>query len=195
MVDEPRTQGDPDAPPTEDEVRASSRLRDELAADPAVLALRSAWAPDELSAAEHAELVASVPTGEELRSAADLRDGLETAPPVLALRGAWSPTEIDGTEHRAIVARALGTNVVRLTPRARVVRLATPAAALLAVAAILVLWIGRRPEDAPLARSGSTQPLFEEPFASGHTTARIDKIAIARGADHRDNRFAKWGVR
>ena len=47
-----------------------------------------------------------------------------------------------------------------------------------------------------VAVSRSTQPLFPERFpATGGETSRIDRIAMARGADLRDNEFAKWGVR
>ena len=46
-----------------------------------------------------------------------------------------------------------------------------------------------------LAIHRSTQPLFREPFAAvGGETSRVDRIAMARGADLRDNEFAKWGV-
>jgi hypothetical protein len=44
--------------------------------------------------------------------------------------------------------------------------------------------------------SRSTQALFPDRFAPvGGETARIDRIAVARAADLRDNEFAKWGVR
>jgi len=44
--------------------------------------------------------------------------------------------------------------------------------------------------------SRSTQALFTDPFApTGGESARIDRIAMARGADLRDNQFAKWGAR
>ena len=46
------------------------------------------------------------------------------------------------------------------------------------------------------AVSRSTQALFPERFAAtGGETARIDRIAMARATDLRDNEFAKWGVR
>jgi hypothetical protein len=52
-----------------------------------------------------------------------------------------------------------------------------------------------RSEDGALRKARTTQPLFDEPFHAGETSARIDKIAIARAADYRDNYFAKRGVK
>ena len=76
-----------------------------------------------------------------------------------------------------------------------------------AIAASVVVWMNapHAQNEVPLARARSTQPLFQsyDGFKSGEAstsvsvsaTARIDKIAIARAGDYRDNRFAKWGVR
>jgi len=55
----------------------------------------------------------------------------------------------------------------------------------------------------PVFRVRSTQPLFEEPFqasaATGarasHGSARIDRIAMARASDFRENEFSRWGAR
>ena len=41
----------------------------------------------------------------------------------------------------------------------------------------------------------STQALFDQPFERGQATARADRIAVARTADLRQNRFARWGVK
>ena len=71
----------------------------------------------------------------------------------------------------------------------------------LAASVLLVLW-RQAPSTPPttslpaLAVSRSTQALFSDRFApTGGETARIDRIAMARAADLRDNEFAKWGVR
>jgi hypothetical protein len=212
---------DPDAPPSAEEVAASQRLRDALAKMPKglpadrdldlVKSLRAAWSPDPLDASVHAELLDELPGPEELALAAELRDALEgneraTDPDVVvALRSAWSPAELGADEHRAIVARALGEagagtgNVVAFKPRARAVRVVVvTTTTVLALAASVVVWITNAPpgpSEAPLAKARSTQPLFGEPFKAGETSARIDRIAIARSSDYRDNRFAKWGVR
>ena len=168
----------------------------------------------------HAEMLDDVPVSpDELRLAAELREALDDgahAPDrraatraeqelAFALRSAFRPSALGDEEHRAIVAKALGETraggaVVAFRPRARTTRgaLITGATTVLALAASVVVWIttaAPQSSEAPLARARSTQPLFDEPFKSGETSARIDRIAIARASDYRDNRFAKWGVR
>lgn len=185
-----------------------------------VSSLRAAWSPEPLEERVHAELLDDLPMSpDELRLAAELREALDdgaqapnrtaaTRPEqelALALRSAWSPSALGDDEHRAIVAKALGEAraggaVVAFQSRARTTRFAvvTGATTVLALAASVVVWIAtaaQQSSEAPLARARSTQPLFDEPFKSGETSARIDRIAIARASDYRDNRFAKWGVR
>jgi hypothetical protein len=233
---------DPDALPSEEEVLASSRLRDELARTEAgrragssvggpasglptgagrpssgessreldanvdlARSLRAAWVPASIDPEEHADLVGDVPTADELALATELRealdqDGMATLPDVVVgLRSAWSASELPEAEHRAIVARALGhARILPFRTRARTVRvIIVTTTTALAVAASVVVWMTAVPptQEAPLARARSTQPLFGEPFKAGETSARIDKIALARASDYRDNRFAKWGVR
>ena len=145
---------------------------------------------------------------EEREAAEDLRASLEDprrasddAELARALSSAWSPRDLGAEDHAALVERALAKR--RAVPRTgRVVRLsfAVSAAVALAAAVLLVLRSDRRPTGEPaalgLALSRSTQPLFPERFApTGGETARIDRIAMARAADLRDNEFAKWGVR
>lgn len=181
-----------------------------------VQALRAAWAPLPLDETEHAELVEDLPDPEELALAAELRDALEgrdsrssagTTEMAVALRSAWNPRALDAAAHRAVVDRALGldaSNVVSIhaaqRSRSRVPRvIVVTATSVLAFAASVIVWITTSPsgggEEAPLAHVRSTQPLFDEPFRAGEASARIDKIALARASDYRDNRFAKWGVR
>jgi hypothetical protein len=136
-----------------------------------------------------------------------------------ALRSAFAPAELDAKDHRAILDAALATmpaqhggeerekraaNVVAFHHGARrttVVRVAFGfVAGGLALAASVVLVVTSAPgpgrgSEAPLAKARTTQPLFSEPFRPGETSARIDRIASARAADFRDNRFTKWGVR
>jgi hypothetical protein len=45
-----------------------------------------------------------------------------------------------------------------------------------------------------LAFSRSTAPLFEERFETAATTARIDRISAVRLRELRHNRYARWGV-
>jgi len=236
-VSSPSAEIDPDAPPTEEEVAASQRLRDALAAktlglldptgaspptpDPVrdavelATSLQAAWSPGALDERLHAEMLDDLPTAEELELAAALRDSLAAGQKkkeddlVVALRAAWSPAEIEDEEHRAIIAKAIGVEAKKQAPPAKVltftprtVRVITvTTTTVLALAASVIVWMstantqGGGTQEAPLAKARSTQPLFDEPFKAGETSARIDKIAIARASDYRDNRFAKWGVR
>lgn len=206
---------DPDAPPTEEEIAESARLRDALA-DPSAAhpdaelarSLRAAFAPDAIDVDDLAALVDATLSPDEAAASAALRDALD-APSLAnddadfarALAAAWSPKEIAPDEHRAIVARALDrAPAARVVPlrRTRVVRVAVAVVTggLALAASVFFVVQGRPPAaEAPLAHARSTQPLFAEPFKSGEASARIDRIALARASDYRDNRFAKWGVR
>jgi hypothetical protein len=158
------------------------------------------------------------PSEEERAAAEDLRAALEGARPANddaalagALRAAYAPKDLAPDAHRAIVARAIdggarGAGAAGAS-RGRVVRVSFGAGAVLALAASVALALYRDPSPAPtmsagavpgipLALSRSTQELFDAPFArAGGETSRIDRIAMARGADLRDNEFARWGVR
>ncbi|HVH44006.1 MAG TPA: hypothetical protein VM925_16755 [Labilithrix sp.] len=204
--------GAPDLPPSPEESRAAERLRRALEAPTEaagahealdiVNTLRAAWSPGSLDEADHAAIVDDLPvSAEEASLAAALRDALDRheAPEIVAvLRSAWQPAALSEEEHRAIVDAAVDRRdrVVKLRPpvtrRVFVVTTTT-----LALAASVIVWIttSAPPAEAPLARSRSTQPLFAEPFRAGDASSRIDRIAVARASDYRDNRFAKWGVR
>ena len=168
---------DPDAPATAEEIAAAEALRDALA-DPSI---------------DH--------EGAALARAASL---------------AHSPRALDPADLRAIVDRAIAnapkqeTRTEKTSAKkregGRVIRVAFGVAAALSMAAALILVMGRdrsestassaAPHAQVLTTVRSTQPLFQEPFArSGGGSARIDRIARARGADLRENRFALRGVR
>ncbi len=201
----------PDAPATPEELEAAERLRNTLE-DPAlaspdvVSALRAAWSPSALDDASHAAILADLPASdEEARLAAELRDALagngatKDAELVGALHAAYRPTTLDDAEHRRIIDRAVApktADVITLR-RPRRVAVTVTATSVLALAAgvLLFLTTSRPPDEVPLAKARSTQPLFGEPFKAGETSARIDRIALARAADYRDNRFVKWGVK
>ena len=148
------------------------------------------------------------PTDEELAEAEELRAALEDparahpdAELARGLSAAWSPRDLAPEEHRAIVERAL-VRRDQERRRRRVVRVSFSASAALALAACvaLVVWGGKRPPSearaTAVAVSRSTQALFTERFAAvGGETSRIDRIALARAADLRENEFARWGVR
>ncbi len=158
------------------------------------------------------------PSAEESADAEALRDALAKAGPTgparpkdladfaRAVSLAHAPPAIADADHRAIVSRAVERAVTRRAAvRRRAAWRTTLVAGGLALAAAVALWT-RSPPGAespesraslePLVPVRSTQPLFREPFAkTGGESARIDRIASARAADLRDNRFAAWGVR
>jgi len=147
-------------------------------------------------------------TDEELAESAKLRDALEDASRphrdaelARAMSSAWSPRDLSAETHRALVEKALVHHDARRR-RHRVIRVSFGASAVLALAAAVLLYVrsDRQPPEtvhvAAMAVSRSTQALFQDRFApSGGESARIDRIAMARAADLRDNEFAKWGVR
>ena len=123
-----------------------------------------------------------------------------------ALRLAVEPRDIDAAEHRQLVHRVVGR---KPGVERRVIYVAFGATSALALAAAVTLLLSRAPLEQPsagldtvpmgaaaLARSRSTQPLFDAPFARhGGNSARIDRIAQQRSKDYRANLFAKMGVR
>lgn len=141
-------------------------------------------------------------TAREAAEAEALREALEDptragddAELARALRAAWEPGPLDEQRHAALVQAALAR-----PRRGRVVRVSFGAAAVLALAAsVAVVLRGDRQPMSPtptLAVSRSTQELFPARFADlGGETGRVDRIAMARAADLRDNEFARWGVR
>jgi hypothetical protein len=151
------------------------------------------------------------PSEEELAEATKLRDALEDparahgdAELARALSAAWSPGPLHPDDHRTLVDRAMARHASRRRRARVVVRASYGAGALVALAAGVALALGHlsEPPQAPRAASlalvptRSTQPLFPEPFAmAGGETARVDRIAMARAADLRENEFARWGVR
>lgn len=213
---------DPDAPPSAEEIERAASLREALERHPLeesddetalAASLRAAWSPTSLAEGEHREILDALPTAEELEAAAALADSLESRGKepdhdeiLSTLRLAWNPTDLGAEDHEIILARvglARGeggaAKVIPLAarPRRTVRVLAIATTSVLALAASVLVWLSTADQRtmAPLARARSTQPLFDEPFKPGETSARIDKIAIARATDFRDNRFAKWGVR
>jgi len=157
----PREIDNPDAPPSEEEIRESERLRQAL----------------------------------EKNEAHDGADFLR------AVKNASAPRPLEKDALDAAVARALGTESTK-RGGALVVRVTFGASVVLAAAAALLLLFGRNlvlsrapAPAAELVRARSTQPLFVAKFdARGGESARIDRIALARASDLRENQFAKWGL-
>jgi hypothetical protein len=200
-------------PPTPEEIAAAELLRSALEGTPVrsdatgealeiIGVLRAAWSPRDLDERVHAEIVDDLPaSAEEQTEAAALARRLETGdlPEVATvLRSSWNPSSISDAENRLRANAAIAARPQRRPSRVRsAIVFATTG---IALAASVVVWISSSslPDAAPvapLAKARSTQPLFDEPFGAGEGSARIDRIAIARGSDYRDNRFAKWGLR
>ena len=145
---------------------------------------------------------------EELTASARLRDALEDpskpssdAELARSLALSHAPRDIDPKEHRAIVDRAIveGARRAKRQQRGVVIRVTFGVSAIVAIAASILLFFNMRvpaPAALELAVTRSTQSLFPERFPQvGGESARIDRIAMARSADLRENRFARWGVR
>jgi hypothetical protein len=141
------------------------------------------------------------PTAQEIAEADALRKALEEGAPSVdadflrSLKLSHAPGDIDTNQHDAIVAAALGGK--KPERRGIVIRVAFGIAAAVAIAAGTIVAI-RTPLEQPsaqLKRVRSTQDLFDRPFESNATSARVDRIAMMRGSDLRENHFAKWGVR
>jgi hypothetical protein len=149
---------------------------------------------------------------EEIAAADELRLALEDpsrkseeADLARALSLANAPREIPESVHSALIAKSLDKMAAKRTDRGRVIRVAFGAATAFAIAAS-VLFLARfssetspAPQVAavaiPLVQVHSTAPLFHEPFNAATASARIDRIAMARSDDLRENMYAQWGVK
>ncbi|MEO7110392.1 MAG: hypothetical protein ABI183_08155 [Polyangiaceae bacterium] len=151
-----------------------------------------------------------IAAAEELRLAlADPSRKSEEADLARALSLANEPREIPQSVHDALVAKSLEKMAAKRASRAegrgRVIRVAFGAATAFAIAASLFLFIRfnsqtSQPAEAavaqiPLVQVHSTAPLFHEPFNAATASARIDRIAMARSDDLRENMYAQWGVK
>ena len=136
-----------------------------------------------------------------------------------ALRAAWAPRPIDPLKNEALIAQAMRKGAPAQKPRLRVISVTMVSiGAMAAVAAGILLFAGRMvdpeggasktaaaPPAAPMTSAQasfiparSAADLFDAatPFPrTGGESARMDRIASARAADLRANRFAAWGVR
>ena len=171
--------------------------------------LEAALRPSELDPAVNERLLEMAledplapPSADELAQSERLRQALDADAPhedaalLSALRSAAEPSADD-----AAVERALRTVAPR--SRSNVIYVAFGAAsAVLAAAAVLVLFVGTAQKSAApsaalaaeYAKPRSTTPLFSDRFETRDTTARVDLIASTRARDLRGNRYAAWGV-
>jgi hypothetical protein len=182
-----------------------------------ISALKAAWAPSELDPAVSELLITQAledplapATDEEIAESERLRQALDGELPhpdadlARAVRLAAEPgdlSELSGA--RAEKAAMGGAPASSRGRRGAVIPLVFgAAAATLAVAASVALFLRVAPQGEDVAQSArslavsrSTAPLFDEKFEPGQTSARIDRIALARARDLRSNRYAMWGVR
>jgi len=148
-------------------------------------------------------LIDAPPSEEELAESARLREALDgkvedaNADLLRAVALAHEPRALDPAENERLVDKALATAKPR---RGTVIRVVFGFSAVAAIAASVLVYLSGQ-TSTPTARVElvpvrSTQALFDKPFESrSSASARIDRIALSREGDLRENRFAKWGVR
>jgi hypothetical protein len=105
----------------------------------------------------------------------------------------------------AVLRRSATMAGVASARRSNVIYVAFGAAAVAAAAAallVLSLFPVNRPAlvaapdaEEVMVSSRSTAPLFQEKFALGKASERVDLIVAARSRDLRANRFTAWGIR
>ncbi len=156
------------------------------------------------------------PSPREVRAAEELRRALEGSRDALeahelgrlatALRAANDPAPLPEIRNEALLRSAIQSAGGRRSARA----LYAAATGILALAASFTLYLSGTNQDAApraptaenvyvpgMAETRSTGPLFtveDFPQGGGKTSERADKIAGARAADLRKNRYLSWGV-
>jgi len=217
-----RAMGDEGAPATSIEQHAADRLRAALdehdalrsgkvlagpgarltlpeeSSESTAVALRAAWAPTPISAARNDALVSRALTnaaskGAEKGDVAKKGGSSEGPAPISLRRFRMGPRTF--ATMTAVVAMAAG--VLLMVGKLGRDSAPSPAAAVAqAPAASAVAAVAG--ERAPRIAARSTEDMFDAatPFPrTGGESARVDRIATARAADLRANRFAAWGVR
>lgn len=118
------------------------------------------------------------------------------------LRAAYTPRAIEDGAHDALVGKVLGRAKAKDRHRTRR-QIITFAAACAAAAAAAIIYRAPRPVDEDgerslpemrVARSAAPMLGARDTLRAG-TAARVDRIAMARRDDWRQNRYATWGVR
>ena len=162
-----------------------------------------------LGLATHQDAAGSVdplalPSAEELAAAAKLRDNFDSNQLVLSLRSAHLPRPPRSNVETTLRQSAIEKKTQPVGPRPR--RLTRPMWGLFAAAAAAALWFVAqsnsivqqarysRPTTETLVLSRSTESLFAKPFAQSTNSERIDKIALVRSRELRNNRYAIWGL-
>ena len=216
---DPHTPGD-EPPFTAEEIAAAAVLRESIDREPLFVELKAAHLPGPLAAADLDAILAramgddAATTAAERAAAERLRAEMDGEAPesdaselLIALKLAAHPRDLPPARHQALIDAAFARIPFfgRRGPGARRIAPVTMAAlaSVAAMAASIALYVGRVPAAHPsataaLVRARSADDLFDPatPFPRrGEESARIDRIASARAADLRQNRFAAWGVK
>lgn len=185
-------------------------------------ALRAAWKPEPLDPLHHRQILQAAledpfaePSEEEVRESARLRQALENddgghpdvelarvlrsavKPSAPRTEAAVDPSRAPRATGRVIyatfgavaLAAAAGFALLVAGPRSAPVASRTPSAP-----AAVEMTAGAVARPGRLLPSRTTGDLFSERFTTGGTTERVDRIALAREHELRDNLYAKWGV-
>jgi len=175
-------------------------------------ALNAAKAPEALDLERHRRILEQVlaaedpyapPCHEEIVEAKRLREHLDSDPLVVSLRSAQLTSSPNPEFERKLRKQVLSPQA--RSNRPLIVRRVPIHFGVLAIAAGVAIWISAKSNVAietferenpkqPLALSRSTESLFTKPFESSSPSERIDKIALVRARDLRNNRYAKWGL-
>jgi hypothetical protein len=222
---DPRSPGPADEEPpfTAEEIAAAAVLRESIDREPLFVDLKAAHLPGPLAADDLDAILAramgddAATTAAERAAAERLRAELDGEAPesdaselLIALKLAAHPTDLPPARHQALIDAAFARLPFfgRRGPQTPAVRRIAPVtmaalASVAAMAASIALYVGRVPAGHPsatatLVRARSADDLFDPatPFPRrGEESARVDRIASARAADLRQNRFAAWGVK
>jgi hypothetical protein len=108
--------------------------------------------------------------------------------------------DLEGVMERAASLAGLPsprrTNVIYVAFGAAALAAAAAAALVLSMAPVDPPALAAAPHTEPaLVSSRSTTPLFQESFAVGKASERVDLIVAARSRELRANRFTAWGIR
>jgi len=202
----PRTIDDAEAAPTEEELREAAKLREALerGSDEASGALRAAWDPEALDAADHDAILARAlgdegkATANERREADALRASLEASDEshegvllAAALRSAHAPSPIEPSKNELLVTAALakaGEAKPTGKPRARVVAITMVAMTAVAAMAAGVALVFPHASD-----TTAGAPLAAAQVAASHEPIKMIAARSSQDLFDADKPFPKEG--
>lgn len=178
-------------------------------------AIDAALRPGELDAESNQRLVElalsdplAPPSAEELAESARLREALEgnaAHEDIELLQALRAPFQAapERAPNASALAAALAAPAAKPRPRNVVYVTFGAGSLLLAAAAAIALSFGALPREVPSGvvakaepiKPHSTTSMFDAPFDTAETTLRVDRIALSRERELRQNRYVAWGVR